>query len=411
MRHILRLSAAAGLAAFALACTEGPTPPPASQESGPEARALTRGASPAQERLERLARRLAMALDDPGLRRGVLAQVETSPFREGKVHFQGLARADRRLRAALAPPPNQAAQAEVDGDLNQAPSLELYLPVPDHRRRWQAGASFLVATSTQDGEAPVAFDSRGRRTLLDPDRPPATPVLALVPAEQSFNRASRSAGELVCDLDSGCGEGGGGTGQTSPLTPGLYMTYASFTGTFEGWLRGSPEFETHVLGQADASSLKSLQCAGEHAGGPYTYDQNDKTWSGTVLLFSQAQFDAYKAEHPGAPVRILVLEDDDTACVIKTGGDAVNNLFLALDATYQNFTAGKDTVFTITKFFTHARGLARLFNALASFFNSNDDIVGTAIEDVVVGQTWPGANWIVKGENNKTNGGIRLEMK
>jgi hypothetical protein len=32
------------------------------------------------------------------------------------------------------------------------------------------------------------------------------------------------------------------------------------------------------------------------------------------------------------------------------------------------------------------------------------------VEDVVVGQFYPGANWIVKGENNVTNGYIKLEM-
>jgi hypothetical protein len=191
------------------------------------------------------------------------------------------------------------------------------------------------------------------------------------------------------------------------------MTYASLTSTFEGWLRGDPEFEVHILGVDSPTTLKSYQCAGEYAGGPYTYDQNDKTWRGSVLLFSQAQLDAYRSANPGEGVRVLLLEDDDGACVIRTQRDRLNDLFQALDAGYQAYTAGRDSVFTITpgKFFVYAKAIAKIYNAIASLFNTNDEIVGTAIQDVVAGITWPGANWIVKGENSVTNGGIRLEMR
>jgi len=41
----------------------------------------------------------------------------------------------------------------------------------------------------------------------------------------------------------------------------------------------------------------------------------------------------------------------------------------------------------------------------------HDEIVGNAVEDVVVGISYPGYNWIVKGENTVTNGWIKLEMK
>jgi hypothetical protein len=65
----------------------------------------------------------------------------------------------------------------------------------------------------------------------------------------------------------------------------------------------------------------------------------------------------------------------------------------------------------LQKYFKKAKALQSIFNAIASLITTNDEIVGTAIEDAVAGQTWPGANWIVKGENNVTNGGIRLEMR
>jgi len=53
----------------------------------------------------------------------------------------------------------------------------------------------------------------------------------------------------------------------------------------------------------------------------------------------------------------------------------------------------------------------KLWAALAAFFNTNDELVGNAVEDAVVGASYPGYNWIVKGEGNVTNGWIKLEMK
>jgi len=35
-------------------------------------------------------------------------------------------------------------------------------------------------------------------------------------------------------------------------------------------------------------------------------------------------------------------------------------------------------------------------------------LVGNAVEDQVVGATYPGFNWFVKGDNNITNGWINL---
>src|SRR2546427_1452372 len=50
----------------------------------------------------------------------------------------------------------------------------------------------------------------------------------------------------------------------SPVTPGLYMTRSHFVQTFEGWLKGSPEFEVHILGQkGQTDSLTDYQCAGD----------------------------------------------------------------------------------------------------------------------------------------------------
>lgn len=405
MRITIPLSAALAALVLVGACDDAPLKTTGMPSEGSPALVPPSGISAGHARNERLARRLALALGRRDVRSALHVRLQASPHPERKVHFQWLLQADQgRFRRELA---RGSAEPEdqVAADAEAAMALEVYLPVPAHRTAWAGGPDLLVATAIADGEAPVAFDLRGRRQVLDPDHPPTTPVLALVPAEHRY------AGDAFPLVEPDPEDGDPGQGGSSLVAPGLYMTYASFTSTFEGWLKGNPEFEVHVLGRdGSTDALKSLQCAGEHAGGPYTFDMNDKTWSGSVLLFSQAQLDGFKAQHPGQALRILVVEDDDTACVIKQDKDRLTNLFKLLDAHYRDLTAGRDSVFSFGKIWNRATIFQKIFNALASLIKTNDEIVGNAIQDAVVGQTWPGANWIVKGENNITNGGIALRM-
>jgi hypothetical protein len=398
------------------ACGER-VPPTGVDEPNP---ALARRAAPTaeQQRLERLARRMARALADPAFRARLKAELDRSPFVEHKMHFQ------RFLTAGASPPLGEVARlnAESDeavgADALGAVALELYLPVPEHRARWNGGPDVLVATAIHDRDVPIAYDVRGRRLALSPDAPPSTPVLALVPTESNFDHPGPNRGgpaaAAVCPygvgaIGSRCGSGGGGSG----TTPGLWMTYASFTKTFEGWLKGSPEFEIHILGQAGASdSLTSYQCAGEHAGGPYTFDQNTLSWTGNVLLFSQAQIDAYKQQHPGQSVRVFALEDDDTACQIKLEADRVGNLFRTIDSRYNQLTGGRDTAATtLARYWNRATAFQKVFQAVWSVLVTKDEMIGNAVQDAVAGEFKPGANWIVKGENLITYGALKLVMR
>ena len=189
------------------------------------------------------------------------------------------------------------------------------------------------------------------------------------------------------------------------------MTYARINSTFEGWLKGAPEFEVHILGQdGSGNAMRTYQCAGESAGAPYQYNQDETEWRGNVMLFSQAQLDAYKAEHPGQALRILVLEDDDTRCVIKTDSARVARFFAQIAATYGSFTGGKDTLISV-KTYRKAQSLFNLLKAFWSVLQSQDEIVGTAIEDSVANEYFAGANWIIKGENTVTYGALKLEMR
>lgn len=358
--------------------------------------------------MDRLARRMALALADSEFRTYIKGELDRSPFVEHKLHLQRfLRKSDRRALRQLA---RLSAESEsvVQADAATAVPLELYFPVPAHRGAWTGGPDILVASAREDREAPVAYDVKGRRQVLSPDSPPATPVLAIVPVETDFGT-----------------EGAVSFAVTPPPPPppppvppplpptGLFMTYARFAQDFEGWFKGDPEYEIHILGQAGTSdSLTDYQCAGQAAGGNYRFDQNNLTWSGRVLLFSQTQLNNYKAAHPNQNFRIIAVEDDDTACALKFDPNRFKNLISTLQSQYPNLTGGKDTTSsTLGKYVKRANALQKILRAAYSFITTQDDLIGNAIEDVVVGQFYPGANWVVRGENNVTNGWLKLEMR
>jgi len=351
-----------------------------------------------REKPEKLARQLAKALGNPVFRAYVKAQLDASPFREHKLQFQSFlgASGGRALRY-LEEGAEQEAKAAIP--------LEIYFPVPAHRAAWTGDDNLLVATGITDRDVPVAFDVRGGRHLLDPETPPETPVLALVPVETDFSVVPARQMCLECD-------GGGGDVQPPPAPPpGLYMTKAHFVQDFEGWLKGAPEFEVHILGQSGQSdSLMSYQCAGERQYGPYFFNQDDLDWSGNVLLFSKQQLDQYNAAHPGQNVRVFVVEDDDTPCVIKTDPQRFQRLIAAVDSAYRDLTAGNDSSSTVQRAYKYAKVAENVWEALANFFKSDDEMVGNAVQDVIVGQSYPGFNWFVKGENTVTNGWINLVL-
>jgi hypothetical protein len=193
----------------------------------------------------------------------------------------------------------------------------------------------------------------------------------------------------------------------------LLGVYLLTLGTFEGWLKGAPEFEVHVLGQAGASdSLTDYQCAGEKQAAPYWFDQNSTTWSGNVLIMSQAQIDAYRQQHPGQSLRVVVVEDDDTACRIKLDSGHLAAVLQTLDTQYRNLTGGRDTtVGTLTRYWNRATAFQKILQAIWSVITTQDEFVGNAVEDAVAGEFKPGYNWIVKGENTVTNGALKLDLR
>jgi hypothetical protein len=348
-----------------------------------------------------------LALADAEFRTRLKQQLDRSPVRERKLHFQRYLTAANRAALRDLARLGSETDAAVDADLRAATPLELYLPVPAHRRDWRGDERILVATAHADGDPPVAFTTAGRRLVLDPDQAPATPVLAVVPVETVFDDAEVGTERPVEDP----------TPTPSPSPPsgppaGLYMTYSHFVDDFEGWLKGSPEFEVHMLGQmATTDSLTSYSCAGGEAGGWYRFDQNGNDWSGNVLLATQTQLNAYRTMHPNQNMRVFVVEDDDTSCRIKADQNRFTALVKAVEAAYPHLAGGRDGGTTIQRWWRAADALQKLIRAAASFIKTNDELVGNAVESAVTGVSYPGANWVVKGDGNRTNGWINLVMR
>ena len=401
---MLNRSCAAMLIVLAAACSDrGMTPP---SESPPESTTAGRPDGQTARAPVELAQMIAKSLKNPAFRAYLKAQLDASPYREHKLEFERFlsANSGRALRQIAGE--NGSNPDLVTTATKQSVALEVYFPVPEHARAWTGDERVLVATALKDDDSPVAFDVEGRRQLLDPKTPPTTPVLALVPVETDFSFRPPRQACIECD----------------PLpppppapppapAPGLYMTKSHFVQDFEGWLKGSPEFEVHILGQkGQTDSLIDYQCAGEHAGGPYTFDQNNLDWSGRVMLFSRGQIDQYNAAHPGQNVRVFVVEDDDTACQIKTDSDRFQNVVNEVDNAYGGFTSGNDSSTVIRKYYGYAKSAVNIFQAIANWIKTNDELVGNAVEDRIVGQYYSGFNWFVKGDDNITNGWINLVM-
>jgi hypothetical protein len=377
----------------AVACTDRTSPEPSSEPPP------INGDSPTAAR-ERLAQRIALALRDEKFRAQLKRDLDRSPVREGKIQFQHyLAASHARATIALAQASGETGGA-VSVDAARAPALELYLPVPAHRAAWTGDERILVATADDERQAPIAFSPLGERLVLDRDTPPDIPVLALVPAETDFERVGHQADFL--------GEGGG---SSTPPT-GLYMTNSHLAESFESWVKGAPEIEVHMLGQAGATdSLTTYACAAEPAAGYYYFDQNSLDWSGSVLLMSQTQLNSYKQSHANQNLRVFLVEDDDTPCKIKVDPARFANLIKEVEAAYPLLTGGRDSVNGQLKIFKKANAIQRILKALASVLKTNDELIGNAVESAVVGEAYANANWVIKGDGNRTNGWVRLVMK
>lgn len=438
----LALAAAAALALMAVGCGESgrPTEPTATPKADPSPQVA---ATDRQESaLALLTRGLALALGNPGLRERMAVQMRASGVtREFKVPVGAFARSQGQ--AALA---NAAARAlGITRDslmtlLTVVDNFEFYMPSATHRREWRLGP-VLVASQLHKGDSLLAFDASGTAVAVSTRRTPATPTFVLVPSETDLTQASfagslsarrlpRAMGADVYDpctdpaaLQS-CDVPGGG-GSSTPKVPaaapsGVYMIYSELVDAKEPWFRGDPEVEAFTLGPRPgypAGEISQIRCAGEHAAAPGYFDQNSNSWSGAVMLLSEAEV-VYNGYVLGAvdnrAMTVMLYEDDDDSCVIHDDPDRM--LSDMLDLGYV-LGGGFFLVTTASGPLVGLIDLAFVLNAVAHFtirlFQTNDDFLGTAVSRSVAPWYTPQLAFVpvthtLLMQNHAVNGAVRL---
>lgn len=235
---------------------------------------------------ERIARYLALALQAPGLRRQLKTSMESSSVTESKLHLQRFLKGSGRILISGMARAGGVSEHQITTLLEALPSMELYFPVPEHRRIWNGDEDLLIAVALSETRAPTGFTLYGERQSLELRSPPAIPTIVLVPAE-SFTPSGTprahavqktlppTSNDLVtCDMipvgHHSCGGGGGGGGGGSGWSPpadavwergiGIResISHMRTTNDHEPWHKGAPEFYLNLVGTNDTDSDAEL---------------------------------------------------------------------------------------------------------------------------------------------------------
>lgn len=159
-----RFIVSAPVFALLIAGCDTPAPSEAPVNSPPEARLfLTAGGNYVPEdvmeqRLDRFTRALSIVLADDNRRAELYESLRKSPFREGKVHLRTVLSTEWSDMLGDIARVSRESVSQLLMGLDSVIDLEVYLPVPEHRRAWQGGRNLIVAYYTaDDGRAPSGF--------------------------------------------------------------------------------------------------------------------------------------------------------------------------------------------------------------------------------------------------------------
>jgi hypothetical protein len=425
--------------------TISPVAPPLSAEAA-EAAAAEAAEKAERQALQELTRTVALALQDPGLRHRVKADMRESRFtHEHKLHFSSYLHGQSGgiLLAKMAKESGKS-RDEVLSLLDQVRPLEFYMPVKAHRESWRGGDGLLVGSLLEDHEEPVVYTLKGEPVRVGAEEEPALPALGLVPVEADFrrpldgryhnrnDRGGEAIGTLSSDIQEcqilqakryegsvSCGGGGGGYtgGGTATIDPwtsratGLYVTSLNIDRDYEGAFKGDPEFEIHLQAPVGNPSVaEDIRCAGNFAPdyrSRFDYDNNGTNYSGAILVADSAEQARFRATYGTAVgMNIIFWEDDDTACAIKANEDRFRNMMNTIAQNYDNvFAAIQDlNVKTLVKALP---GLRNIISAVASWITSNDDVVGSAVE-MSCSRDYTAFNYTIK-DGTTTEGCVQLK--
>jgi hypothetical protein len=280
------------VAALAAACSDG-QPAPTLPAAGLDA-AMSASAKSEQETLNQIARAVALALQDQGLRQRIKNDMRNSPYEEHKIDFRGYLHGQSGgiLLAKMTKETGQSRE-ELLALVGRVRPLEMYFPVKAHREGWTGGAELQVLGHlTASGDPTAAFSLTGASVPVPGKVAPATPTLVIVQRESDFSepldlarvknvrdKGGQSIGTYMYCQDEqlqsvgsedsiSCGGdiGGGGGGYTPPpptsTTPryrssqgyGLreVMTEYRQSGSLDGWFQGDPEMYVEVTSHASS---------------------------------------------------------------------------------------------------------------------------------------------------------------
>ena len=404
------------LLACLTACTD-----PVTTTTGPSISPDVRtepASNPERAALTRIARLVAVSMDNEPARQQLKRDLRAAPFREHKLQLgtylyskDGRTLLDRMVAAG------GGTEREVLATLSAVRPLEFYMPVAKHRESWTGSADVLVASQLDESEPIVAFDQKGREVALDVKVAPEHPTLSIVPVETRFDQPMSAAasknvrdnggnaiGTLERMIPKGsslidCGEtcGGGGGGSTTPtVPPGLYLEFSRILDLKEPWTRGDPEIEVHIQGPRDASSPTSgidLSCSGEHAAQyQKVFNQDNAFWEGRVMLFSRDETNAFIAKFSQG-FHVLFWEDDNDPCILKLDSNTLVGV-LTSTATATSTVAIK-VLPGATPGIIAAVFLGSFFASAGDWLLTNDDFVGAAVDQAAAGYYYPGNTHVI----------------
>jgi hypothetical protein len=385
--------------------------------------------SPSAERtaLTKVARLVAVAMDNEPARQQLKRDMRAAPFREHKLELtsylrsnEGRALADRMIAVS------GAGESDLFATLAAIRPLEFYMPVPAQRETWTGKAEVLVVSQLDESEPIVAFDQKGKEVTLDVKVAPAQPTLSIVPIETRFDQPMPAAssrnvrdanGAAIGTLEVAnlrpsamilCGEectSGGGSSSPSPsIPPGLYLEFSRIVNMKEPWTRGDPEIEVHIQGPNNTAAPRygaDLSCSGEHVYDNRKYfDQNTGFWEGRVMLFSAEEIIAFESKFTEG-YHVLFWEDDNSACVLKLDS---NSLVQFLQSAAKAFgTVALKVIPTVPWPVVAAVFLGTLFENAGSWLLTDDDFLGAAVDQASAGNNYP-ANTHVIMDGTTLNG-------
>ncbi len=368
--------------------------------------------------LTKIARLVAVAMDNEPARQRLKRDMRAAPFREHKLELKSYLQSSdgRPLLERMAA--QSGGVSAVFGTLAQIRPLEFYMPVAKHRESWTGKADVLIVSQLDEWTPIVAFDEAGKEITLDRNVAPVQPALSIVPVETRFDQPMpastsrnvrdqngnaigtlepmqlRSSSLIACDVEcGGDGSGGGsvGTGGSSgTIPPGIYLEFSRILDAKEPWFRGDPEIEVHIQGPYMGNAptyAEDLSCSGEHAyDARKVFDQNGAFWEGQVLLFSEDEVLAFASRFKDG-FHVMFWEDDNQPCVLKLDTNTLAELVRSTAAAFG--TVAIKLVPGAPWGLVAGAFLGTLFSNAGAWLTTNDDFIGAAVDEVSAGYYYP----------------------